>query len=132
LPQRIRVSLFGSALLAAYAVASLPWSRGWRWPRTPFDASASASAVASGYVLLRNAAGLIPQGSSVTIVTAPRDPIRDAYFHRFGVSLLPHARVLPAGSGDPEFVVVVGSRPAPDPGDLLLDTPEGSVWRRRP
>jgi hypothetical protein len=132
LPQRIRISLIGSALLAALAVASLPWARGWRRPRTPFDASASGSAVASGFFLLRNAASLIPRGASVVVVTSPRDPIRDGYAHRFGVALLPHARVLPAGSGDAEFLVVVGSRPARAPGELLLDTPEGSVWRRRP
>ena len=68
----------------------------------------------------------------MTIVTEPRDPIRDGYFHRFGVALLPHARLVPAGSGDAEIVIVVGARPERPPGDLLLDTPEGSVWRRRP
>lgn len=120
-------------MLAAFSVASLPWANGWRRPRTPFDSSASANAVASGYVLLRNAAALVPAGAKVVILTEPRDPIRDEYFHRFGIALLPHARVVPAPElGDSEFVVVVGIRPVPVPGELLLDTPEGSVWRRRP
>jgi hypothetical protein len=129
---RNSVSLLGAAILAAYSVAALPWASLGRRPRTPFDASASGPAVASGYVLLRSAAGLIPHGSSVVIVTAPRDPIRDGYFHRFGIALLPQARILPAGSADAEFVIVVGPHSGKPPGELLLDTPEGSVWRRRP
>ena len=127
-------------MLAAFAVASLPPPDAWHRPRTPFDATASASAVASGYVLLRNAAATIPAGGTVVVLTQPRDPMREGYFHRFGVALLPHARVLPAAfydrPADPrffqdaEFVILVGGRPAEPLGELLLDTPEGSVWRR--
>jgi hypothetical protein len=134
------VTLAGAAVLAAYSVATLPFSSGWRWPRTPFDASASGTAVASGYALLRNAADRIPEGASVVVLTEPRDPMREGYFHRFAVALIPHARVLPAAfydrPADPsvfhdsQYVVIVGPHPEPAPGDLLLDTPDGSVWRR--
>ncbi len=130
------VSLLGAALLAAYSVVTIPWASLGRRPRTPFDASAAGPAVASGYVLLRNVAASIPAGASVAVVTEPRDPIRDGYIQRFGIALLPQARLRPAGPGpDPEssdadFVVVVGARPARPPGDLVFDSPEGSLWRR--
>lgn len=125
----------------AFALASLPWSADLlRRPRTPFDNSAAGPAVASGYVLLRNAGASIPEGSTVVVQTEPRDSVRESYFHRFAVALLPGARVLPAAfygqPADPsvfrdaEFVIVVGIKPAVPPGELLLDTPEGSVWRR--
>jgi hypothetical protein len=55
------------------------------------------------------------------------------------VALLPGRRALPAAYDDrpalpevwrgAEFVVVVGGRPAAAPGELLLETPEGTVWR---
>jgi hypothetical protein len=124
------VSLLGAAVLAAYSIVALPWASLGRRPRTPFDASASGPAVASGYLLLRTAATRIPAGASVAVVTEPRDPIRDGYLQRFGVALLPQARLRPAGSADTDFVVVVGARPAKPPGELLFDSPEGSVWRR--
>jgi len=136
------VPLVGAAVLTAFSVASLPWGVGWRLPRTPFDASASGAAVASGYVLLRNAAAAIPRDATVVVVTEPRDPTREDYFHRFAVALLPGVRAIPAGFFGPpadsedypgaEFLIVVGGRPSAAPGDLLLDTPEGTVWRRRP
>jgi hypothetical protein len=126
------VSLLGAALLAAYSVAAIPWASLARRPRTPFDASAAGPAVASGYVLLRDAAARIPRGASVAVVTEPRDPIRDGYLQRFAVALLPGARVRPAGSdpSDADFVVVVGGRPATPPGEPVFDSPEGSLWRR--
>jgi hypothetical protein len=128
------VSLLGAALLAAYSAVTVPWASLGRQPRTPFDASAAGPAVASGYVLLRNAAARIPAGASVAVVTEPRDPIRDGYLQRFGIALLPQARLRPAGweSSDADFVVVVGARPAQPPGELVFDSPEGSLWRRHP
>lgn len=127
------VSLLGAALLAAYSVVAIPWASLGRRPRTPFDASAAGPAVASGYALLRDAAAHIPAGASVAVVTEPRDPIRDGYLQRFAVALLPQARLRPAGSepSDADFVVVVGARPATAPGEIVLDSAEGSVWRRR-
>ncbi len=128
------VPLLGAAVLAAYSVVAVPWASVGRRPRTPFDASAAGPAVASGYALLRNAAARIPAGASVAVVTEPRDPIRDAYLERFGIALLPQARLRPAGAGlessDADFIVVVGMRPALPPGELVFDSPEGSVWRR--
>ncbi|HEY2796794.1 MAG TPA: hypothetical protein VGK26_02790 [Thermoanaerobaculia bacterium] len=132
MPSRASVSLLGAALLAAYSVAALPWSSLGRRPRTPFDASASGPAVASGYVLLRNAADRIPAGASVAVATSPRDPIRDEYFQRFAIALLPRAHVLPAGSEEAEFVIVVGVAPREPPGVLLQNSPEGSLWHRVP
>jgi hypothetical protein len=125
------VSLLGAAVLAAYAVVAIPWASLGRRPRTPFDASAAGPAVASGYRLLRDAAERLPAGASVTVMTQPRDPIREGYLQRFAVALMPAARVVPSGA-DADFVVVVGARPDPAPGELLLATPEGSLWRRRP
>jgi hypothetical protein len=127
------VSLLGAAVLAAYSVRAIPWARLGLRPRTPFDASAAGSAVASGYALLRDAAACIPAGASVAVVTEPRDPIRDGYLQRFAVALLPGARVRPAGSeaSDADFVVVIGVRPSPPPGELVFESPDGSVWRRK-
>ena len=127
------VSLLGAAVLAAYSVVAIPWARLGLRPRTPFDASAAGPAVASGYALLRDAAARIPAGASVAVVTEPPDPIRDGYLQRFAVALLPGARVRPAGSeaSDADFVVVVGARPAPPPGELVFQSPDGSVWRRK-
>ena len=134
--------LAGSALLVAFAVASLPWSAGLlRKPLTPFDLSAAA-AVAPGYALLRAAALVIPQDGSVVTCTEPRDAVRESYFYRFTVALLPGRRVLPTAMygqfidpgdwRDAAFQIVVGPRPAEPPGEPLLDTPWGSVWRRVP
>jgi hypothetical protein len=134
------VPLAGSAVLAAFAVASLPWEAGiLRKPLTPFDLSA-ADSVAPGYALLRAAALFVPRDGSVVTCTEPRDPVRESYFYRFTVALLPGRRVLPTaiygkfmdpgGWRDAAFQIVVGARPAEPPGDLLLDTPWGSVWRR--
>jgi len=129
--KRATVPLLGSAILAACAVASLPFANGWRLPRTPFDASASGNAVASGYLLLRRAADLVPKDAAVAIRTEPPDPTRDEYLARFGVALLPDARIVTASDPSAEFLVVVGPRPDPAPGVRLLEIPEGTVWRRR-
>jgi hypothetical protein len=111
-----------------------------RRPRTPFDHSA-ASWVAPGYSLLREASSVIPPGASVVARTEPPDPVQETWYHRLAVSLLPGRRILPAALyghfvseevwRDAEFMVIVGARPAQPPGDLLLEAPEGSVWRRR-
>jgi hypothetical protein len=131
----VLASLAGAAVLAAFSIAALPFSRGLlRAPRTPYGESAD-------WVLLSGAGPLIPPGSSVLIRAEPPDPVKDSYLHRFGVSLLPGRRIVPAalwGVATPpdiqlgaEYEVVVGSRPEPPPGELLLQIPEGTVWRRR-
>jgi hypothetical protein len=38
----------------------------------------------------------------------------------------------PADWRDAAFQIVVGGKPAEAPGELILDTPWGSVWRRAP
>ena len=129
-------------MLAACSVATVPWSSLGRLPRTPFDRSASGIAVASGYALLRTAGSLVPAGATVVVLTGPRDPMREGYFHRFAVALLPRARVLPAAFydrpadpslyGEAQYVIVVGAGPQPPPGELLYHDSDGSVWRRRP
>lgn len=137
---RILAPLVGAAVLVAFAGASLPWKSGLlARPRTPFDRSA-ADSVAPGFALLRDSDALIPRGAIVVARTEPRDPVRETYFHRFAIALLPGREVLPAayyGMATPpevweraEYIVVVGKRPASPPGRLLLETPDGSVWRR--
>ncbi len=136
------VFLAGSAILVAFAVASLPWEAGLlRRPLTPFDLSA-ADSVAPGYALLREAAAVIPPGASVIARTQPPNARQETYFHRFSVALLPGRRILPTAMygqfvdpgvwQDAAFQIVVGGKPAEPPGELLLDTPWGSVWRRAP
>lgn len=132
--------LAGALLLVAFAIASLPWGEGvFRRPRTPFDHSA-ASSVAPGFALLSSAVAVIPPGASVVARTEPPNAGRETYFHRFTLSLLPGRRVLPASYygefvppevwKDAEYLVVIGPKPAQAPGRLLLETPDGSVWRR--
>ena len=75
-------------------------------------------------------------------MTEPRDPVQETYFHRFALALLPGREVVPAAyygvTTPPEvwsragYVVVVGRRPAQPPGTLLLETADGSLWRRAP
>ena len=128
------LAVAGSAVLAGFSVAALPFSRGlFRAPRTPYGENAD-------WVLLQSAGPLIPPGSAVLIRAEPPDPAKDSYLHRFGVALLPGRRVVPAalwGVPTPEDVqreaayeVVVGKRPPTPPGELLLEIPEGTVWRR--
>lgn len=132
--------LSGAAVLAAFAIASLPWKDDlFRRPPTPFERSA-AKVVAPLYAILTAARPFIPDRASVVARTEPPDAIQETYFHRFAISLLPGRRILPSASYgsfvEPEvwknaqFLIVVGPRPAPPPGRLVLETPEGTVWRR--
>jgi len=136
------VPLLGAGILSVAALAAVPWGREvLHRPRTPFDRSAARS-VAPGFALLRETAPLIPNGASVVARTEPSDPTAETYFHRFAVALLPGRRVLPAalyGSPmppeiwrDAEYLVLIGGTPAKPPGLLLLQTSEGSLWRRGP
>jgi hypothetical protein len=136
------VPLIGAALLVAFALTSLPWTDGlFRRPRTPFDRSA-ARAVAPGYALVASAMPLVPSGATVVVRTEPRDAVAETYYHRFADALLPGRRALPAAfynqfsppeiSRDAQYVLIVGVRPSEPPGRLLLETPEGTVWRASP
>jgi hypothetical protein len=128
------LALAGSAVLAGFSIAALPFSRGlFRAPRTPYGENAD-------WVLLQSAGPLIPPGSAVLVRAEPPDPVKDSYLHRFGVALLPGRKVVPAAlwgvptpadlQREAAYEVVVGVRPQTRPGELLLEVPEGTVWRR--
>jgi hypothetical protein len=132
--------LLGSAILAAFSVAALPFSRGlFRAPRTPFEAG-GASFSAGGYAVLQRAGEVVPPGASVTVRVEPPDPTTDTYLHRFAVALLPGRKIVPAAlwgiPREPEtlreaqYEIVVGRPPAAPVGRLVLEIPEGTIWRR--
>jgi hypothetical protein len=132
--------LVGSVVLTAFSIAALPFSRGlFRLPRTPYDAGDAASVV-PGFVLLQRADGVVPLGASVIVRSEPSDATNDSYLHRFGVALLPSRKILPVALWgvptppnvirDAEYEIVVGRMPQVPPGRLLVEIPEGTVWRR--
>jgi hypothetical protein len=136
----VLLPLVGSAVLAAFSIAALPFSRGlFRAPRTPYDASDAASAV-PGFILLQRADSLIPRGVSVVVRSGSSDPTADTYLHRFAVGLLPGRQIVPAALwGVPskpqdlenaQYEIVVGQQPAGPAGRLVLAIPEGTVWKR--
>ena len=96
--------------------------------------------VAPGYALLTAADPLIPAGASVVVKTEPPDATQDTWYHRMAVALLPGRRPRPAAFygqplspdlwRDAEYVVIVGARPPTPPGEPLLETADGTVWRR--
>lgn len=139
---RTLLPLAGSTVLAVFAVATLPFSRGlFRSPRTPYDASPSAFVTVPAWLVLERAGTIIPRGTSVLVRTEPVDPGTDSYLHRFAVALLPGRQILPAalwgvptdpaGLVSADYEVVVGQTPSSPPGRLLVELPEGSIWRRR-
>jgi hypothetical protein len=136
----VLLPLIGSAILAAFSVGALPFSRGlFRVAQTPYDAS-DATFTRPAWILLTRADPLVPRGAAVLIRTEPPDPTNDMYLHRFGIGLLPGRKIVPAalwGVPTPadvvreaEYEIVVGKVPAVSPGRLLLQISEGSVWRR--
>jgi hypothetical protein len=138
--RRELLPLIGSAVLTAFSIAALPFSRGlFRVPRTPYDAGDAASVVPS-FVLLQRADSLIPRGASVVVRTGSSDPTADTYLHRFAVALLPGRQIVPAARwGVPsepqdlesaQYEVVVLGLPSPPRGRLLLEIPEGTLWQR--
>jgi hypothetical protein len=127
--------LVGSVVLTAFSIAALPFSQGlFRAPRTPYGESPA-------WTLLRRADPLIPHGTSVLVRVEPPDPVNDTHLHRFGVGLLPGRKIVPAALWDvpappevrreAEYEIVVGKMPQPPPGQLLLEMPEGTIWRRQ-
>jgi hypothetical protein len=134
------LSVAGSAILAGFSVAALPFSRGlFHMPRTPYDGSAPDSSTGA-YVLLQRAEALIPRDASVVARAEPPDATTDTYLHRFAVALLPGRKIVPAAlwsvPTDPavlreaDYEIVVGKPPPSPAGRLVLSTPEGSVWKR--
>ena len=96
--------------------------------------------VAPGYALLAAAARVIPDGASVVVKTEPPNAVQETWYHRIAVALLPGRRPRPAASygqplspdlwEDAEYLVLVGKRPSRPPGEPILETPDGTVWRR--
>jgi hypothetical protein len=139
--RRALLPLAGSALLAAFSIAALPFSRGLlRAPRTPYDASPAAYVTVPAWIILQRAEALVPPGASVVVRSEPADPSTDSYYHRFAVALLPGRRIVPAALWgtptepgplrDAEYEVVVGGRPAAPLGRLVLELPQGTIWKR--
>jgi hypothetical protein len=131
--------LGGATVLTILSVSQLPPLPDlFRAPSTPFDRSAP-DAAAPDYRLLRQAASVIPPGASVAPLSEPRNPARETVLHREAIALLPGRKVVPAAiwnaptgdEGRAEFLIVLGARPATAPGDLLLETRDGTIWQRR-
>lgn len=106
----------------------------------PYDASPAAF-ITVPWIVLQSAEALVPPGAFVVVRSEPVDAASDSDLHRFAVALLPGRRILPAARWgvptdpaelfDAEYIVVVGPIPQPPPpGVLLLQIPEGSVWRK--
>jgi hypothetical protein len=138
--KRVLLALIGSAVLAAFSIAALPFSRGlFRVPRTPYDAGDAAPVVPS-FILLQRADSLIPRGASVVVRSGSSDPTADTYLHRFAVGLLPGRKIVPAAlwgvATEPgplreaDYEIVVGQQPTETVGRLVLEIPEGTVWKR--
>ncbi len=137
----IALSLAGAALLTGLEIARLPPPADWLHPpQTPFDRS-DAWPIRSSYLLLGKAARVIPAQARVTIRSEPADPVADSVLFRHAVALLPGRRVLPAARLDAptpelarqaEYLVLLGAPPVSPQGHLLLETSDGSIWRRSP
>jgi hypothetical protein len=134
------LSLAGSAILAGFSIAALPFSRGlFQVPRTPYDAS-EATFTVPAWILLQRAAEVVPREASVVVRTEPPDPTNDSYLHRFAVALLPGRKIVPAALWsvptapevlrEADYEIVVGKAPPSPAGRLVLSIPEGSVWKR--
>lgn len=139
--RRALLPLAGSAVLAAFSVAALPFERGlFRAPRTPYDASPAAFVTVPAWILLERAAHVVPPGASVVVRSEPANPSTDFYYHRFAIGLLPGRRIVPAALWgtptdpgplrDADYEVVVGARPASALGHLVVEVPEGTIWKR--
>lgn len=140
--RRTLLPLAGSAVLAAFSIAALPFSPNFfRAPRTPYDASPAAYLVVPAWIVLHHAEPLVPPGAKVVVRTEPPDPTNDSYLHRIAVALLPGRLVVPAARwgvpSEPALIqeadweLIVGKRPESAAGRLVLEIPEGTIWRRR-
>jgi len=138
-PGRQQTFLFlgGAAVLLALSILRLPpLPEIVHAPATPFDRTKPGMALE--YRLLQEAAALIPEGASVSVVCAPRNFTRETQLHREAVALLPGRKVIPAAVWETptyadeqaEFLIVAGPHHARERGTALLETPLGSVWRR--
>jgi hypothetical protein len=133
--KRAAVALAGAALLVAFAALrlvetrprNLPDSNPFRRTLSPFDGAA--------FALLERCSGSIPPGAAVAVEAPSRRSGDSAYCMLLARGLLPGRDVRvarPPGAPDgwtPQFLIVLGSRQADVAGQLLLRTPEGTVWR---
>jgi hypothetical protein len=124
--------LAAAAVLTGLAVAALP-PLPFAAPGTPYDRSIPQAA--ADFALFSSAAKVIPAGSSVAAATLPRNAAADVHLFRTGVALLPGRELVPMSAAEAgtavDYLVVAGTRPALPAWDLVLETPRGSVWRRR-
>ena len=129
--------LAGAAALTALAIKRLPpLPELVHAPSTPFDHRAPAAA--ARYRLFTEAAAVVPAGASVASICEPRDPSLETSLHREAIALLHGRKVLAAALWNTpthfeekaDYLVIVGPKPVPPPGHLLLETLAGSVWRR--
>ena len=129
----------GSALFIALSIRRLPPpSEVLQAPATPYDHAASRDAVPA-LRLLRRAAAVVPVLASVACRSEPSNSTKDTSLYRYTVAMLPGRTVWPAALWDvaspelearAEYLVVLGPSPADPPGEALLETPDGTVWRR--
>jgi len=130
--KRDSVPLAGAALLAVLAVTRLPPPRALFFAAaTPFDRTRDPGAGPS-FVLMTQAAQLIPPGASVAVRAASGREEQSSYCRLIAVGLLPGRRVLAAErQGEADFLVVAGAEAYQAPGArLLLQTPQGTLWER--
>jgi len=133
--RRAVVPLAGAGLLVAVAVLRLPPPRALLAPTaTPFDRSKDPGA-GPALALLTAADPLLPSGAPVAVRAASGSADETAYCTLLAASLLPGREVQAAEtsleSGRAEYVVVVGAGGAPSEfGRIVLESPQGAVWRR--
>ncbi len=134
------LALAGSLVMLAYAIHRLPAARSLlRLPRTPIDNSRIHDSAAE-YRLLLDAGRVVPENATVLIRSGIGDAEKNTFLHRFGVALLPGRKVLPAVldgrrvtpalEASADYVVIHGRGARLTDGVLLLETDDGTVWRR--
>jgi hypothetical protein len=134
------LALAGSLTMLAYGIHRLPGGRALlQLPRTPIDNSRIHESAAE-YRLLLEAARVVPANATVLMRSVTGDAERDTFLHRFAVAFLPGRKVLPAAvDGRPvpapletsaDYLVILGRGARVADGVLLLETEDGTVWRR--
>lgn len=125
------VGLIGAILLTAASLQKLPPVRDLlRVPATPFDYTQAGEAVQI-YLFLTQAAPFVPERASVSFSSEPRDRAREVRWKQFAQALLIDRRICwaPEPPARTDVLIVAGARPPVPPGDLLFETPYGSVWK---
>jgi hypothetical protein len=128
----------GAALLAAMALAAVPWKGAFVRPRTLLDASTRF--LVPAYELAIDAGAVIPDGASFAVRREPPNADSQLLEQRVVDALLPGRRIrpdpvlgLPAAADWPpevDYLIVVGPTPKDARGHLVLQASRGTVWRR--